>query len=96
MKDTKRVLAVARCVISTYLLILSLWARGVTQMCQDYRDSGYWAILQTPKHIINGIVIHLVARALRWHINRMLGGSFVVTDEVRPWPKVVDAEMLRC
>lgn len=55
----------------------------LTQITRDYHNSGYWAILQTPKHILNAVVLHLVVRALRWHIDRMLGVNFAAGDEVR-------------
>ncbi|CBN75186.1 hypothetical protein Esi_0072_0024 [Ectocarpus siliculosus] len=52
-----------------------------SQITREYYKSGYWAILQTPKHILNAVVLHLVARALRWHIDRMLGVNFAAGDE---------------
>lgn len=60
------------------------------QVCQDFSVRGYWAILQAPKYLVNAVIVHLLARALRWHIDRMLGRSFLHEDEVRghrksPW-----------
>ncbi|CAM9314684.1 unnamed protein product, partial [Pylaiella littoralis] len=56
----------------------------VFHITRDYHNSGYWAILQTPKHILNAVVLHLVVRALRWHIDRMLGVNFAAGDEALP------------
>lgn len=61
------------------------------QITREYYKSGYWAILQTPKHILNAVVLHVVARALRWHIDRMLGVNFAAGDEVSRFPPVYRA-----
>lgn len=60
----------------------------LAQVCQDFSVRGYWAILQAPKYLVNAIFVHLVARGLRWHIDRMLGRSFLQEDEVgSPQPR---------
>ena len=50
------------------------------QITREYYRSGYWAILQTPKHILTAVVLHLLARALRWHLDRLLGLNFAARD----------------
>lgn len=43
------------------------------QVSRDYHNLGLWATLHTPKHLANAVVIHIIARALRWQIDLMLG-----------------------
>ena len=57
--------------------------RKPSQITREYYQSGYWAILQTPKHVLNAVILHLVARALRWHLDRLLGLNFAARDHVR-------------
>ncbi|CAM9155204.1 unnamed protein product [Ectocarpus fasciculatus] len=74
--------------VATNIAFVAVSAFGacvlVFHITREYYKSGYWAILQTPKHILNAVVLHLVARALRWHIDRMLGINFAAGDEALP------------
>ncbi|CAN0039670.1 unnamed protein product, partial [Ectocarpus sp. 12 AP-2014] len=74
--------------VATNIAFVAVSAFGacllVFHITREYYTSGYWAILQTPKHILNAVVLHLVARALRWHIDRMLGVNFAAGDEALP------------
>ncbi|CAM9701627.1 unnamed protein product [Scytosiphon promiscuus] len=73
--------------VATNIAFIAVSAFGactlVFHITREYHESGYWAILQTPKHVLNAVVLHLVARALRWHVDRMLGLNFAAGDEVR-------------
>ncbi|CAM9238970.1 unnamed protein product [Ascophyllum nodosum] len=74
--------------VATNMAFISVSTFGacvlVYHICCDYNALGYWGFLQIPKHIFNALVIHIVARALRWHIEGMLGRSFLIDDEALP------------
>eukprot|EP00903_Cladosiphon_okamuranus_P006039 g5957.t1 len=74
--------------VVTNLAFITVSAVGALILCfhitREYYRSGYWAILQTPKHVLNAVILHLVARALRWHLDRLLGLNFAARDQAVP------------
>eukprot|EP00752_Nemacystus_decipiens_P007614 g6804.t2 len=74
--------------VVTNLAFIGVSAVGALILCfhitREYYQSGYWAILQTPKHVLNAVILHLVARALRWHLDRLLGLNFAARDQALP------------
>jgi hypothetical protein len=46
-------------------------------ICMDYQREGLLQSLTfMPKHICNALVLHMVARLLRWHVMHLIHGSF--------------------
>jgi hypothetical protein len=46
-------------------------------ICMDYQREGLLQSLTfLPKHICNALVLHMIARLLRWHVMHLIHGSF--------------------
>jgi hypothetical protein len=46
-------------------------------ICMDYQREGLLqSLIFLPKHICNALVLHMMARLLRWHVMHLIHGSF--------------------
>jgi hypothetical protein len=54
-------------------------------VCADFRAHGLGGgLLSLPKHVANALVLHLLARLLRWHVSRSVQRSFHMSPEEHP------------